>query len=169
MESNHKHKFDPEFLKNGGYVLFLDILGFANLVEKSHPEDIYSIIDSSLKAFQRWEELNRLFKTIYFSDTFIFYQSVEGYGDWAFLDVYAISGMILTTLLAREIPARGAISFGELVVRNDAQDKHQVFYGKALVEAYKAEQRDQWIGITIQPSERISLFRVRLAILLFFR
>jgi hypothetical protein len=62
-------------------------------------------------------------------DTFIFYQNPKGYGDWAFLDVYAIGGMILSALLAKGISARGAISFGELEVREDSSEKHQVYHG----------------------------------------
>jgi hypothetical protein len=48
------------------------------------------------------------------------------------------------------IPARGAISFGEFEVK--LAGRHQVYFGRALIEAYKAEQREKWIGITILPS-----------------
>lgn len=139
-------------LDQGRYLLFLDILGFSQLVETKSAEEIYAIIDNALKTFGRWEELNGLFKTIYFSDTFIFYQDPKGYGSWAFLDVYAIGGMVLSALLAESIPARGAISFGEFEVKFDTTGRHQVYFGKALIEAYKAEQREKWIGITILPS-----------------
>ena len=66
-------KTDTE-LGQGRYLLFLDILGFSELVETKSTQDIYAVIDNALKAFGRWEELNGLFKTIYFSDTFLFYQ-----------------------------------------------------------------------------------------------
>ena len=133
----------------GRYVLLLDILGFSELVESKGAEEIYGVINEALRAFGRWEELNKLFRTIYFSDTFVFYQDPKGYGDWAFLDVYAIGGMVLSALLAKGIPARGAISFGEFEVRADNSGKHQVYFGRALIEAYRAEQRENWIGITI--------------------
>lgn len=139
-------------LHQGRYLLFLDILGFSELVETKGTQEIYTVIDNALKAFGRWEELNGLFKTIYFSDTFLFYQEPKGYGNWAFLDIYAIGGMVLSALLAAGIPARGAISFGEFEVEFDSTGRHQVYFGKALIEAYKAEQREKWIGITILPS-----------------
>lgn len=139
-------------ISQGRYLLFLDILGFSELVETKGTEEIYAVIDSALKAFGRWEELNGLFKTIYFSDTFLFYQEPKGYGGWAFLDVYAIGGMVLSALLAAGIPARGAISFGEFEVQLDSTGRHSVYFGRALIEAYKAEQREKWIGITILPS-----------------
>lgn len=137
---------------SGRYLLFIDVLGFSELVQTQSAESVYVVVDEALRAFGRWEELNQQFRTLYFSDTFIFYQASEGYGDWAFLDVYAIGAMVLSALLAKGIPARGAITFGEFVVRQDSSTKHQVYFGKALIEAYRAEQRENWIGITIQPS-----------------
>ena len=139
-------------VKNGRYLLFLDILGFSELVKSKGVEEIYAIIDESLQEFDRWEHLNKLFKTIYFSDTFIFYQEPKGYGKWAFLDVYAIGAMIFSALLAKGVPVRGAISFGGFEVRSDSLSRHQVYFGEALIEAYKAEQRENWIGITILES-----------------
>lgn len=136
----------------GRYLLFLDLLGFSDLVESQGAEEIYAIINEALQAFCRWEELNKLFRTIYFSDTFLFYQEPKGYGDWAFLDVYAIGGMVLSALLAKGIPARGAISFGEFEARDDHSGKHQVYFGRALIEAYRAEQKESWIGISILKS-----------------
>jgi len=138
--------------QQGRYLLFLDILGFSELVKTKEAEEIYAIINKSLKSFKRWEELNGCFKTIYFSDTFIFYQQTNEYGSWAFLDIYAIGGMVLSALLASGIPARGAISFGEFEVNLDSAGHHQVYFGKALIEAYQAEQLEKWIGITILPS-----------------
>lgn len=137
---------------SGRYLLFLDILGFSDLVETKGAEEVYAIIEIALQSFGRWEELNQSFRTIYFSDTFVFYQYPQGYGRWAFLDVYAIGGMVLSALLAQGIPARGAIAFGQFEVRFDQTGKHQLYFGRALVEAYRAEQKEKWIGISILPS-----------------
>jgi len=136
-------------LLSGRYILFIDILGFTDLVESRGAEEVYATINKALAAFGRWEELNRSFKTIYFSDTFVFYQESKGYGGWAFLDVYAVGGMLLSALLANGIPARGAISFGEFEVLDDDSGMHQVYFGRAYIEAYRAEQRENWIGICI--------------------
>ncbi|HAX23194.1 MAG TPA: hypothetical protein DCY64_23305 [Hydrogenophaga sp.] len=139
-------------MANGRYLLFLDILGFSELVETRGHEDVYATIEKALEPFHRWERLNGQFRTIYFSDTFVYYQESKGYGDWAFLDIYAIGGMVLSALLAARIPARGAISFGEFEVKSDSSSRHQLYFGRAMVEAYRAEQREKWIGITILPS-----------------
>ncbi|HBE69148.1 MAG TPA: hypothetical protein DDW52_13440 [Planctomycetaceae bacterium] len=152
-------------LDDGRYLLFVDILGFSNMVESQSSDVVYETICKCLEPFDHWSKRNSQFKVIYFSDTFVFYQDSNGYGDWAFLDVYAIGGMILSSLLAKGIAARGAISFGEFVVRPDASRGRDLYYGNALIEAYKAEQAENWIGITILASawkpfgeDRIALF-----------
>ena len=139
-------------LSQGRYLLLLDILGFSELVRTKGREEILGTINDALEAFNRWESLNQQFKTIYFSDTFLFYQVPKGFGSWAFLDIYAIGSFILTALLAKGISARGAITFGDFEVIDGAQGNHQVYFGTALVEAHRAEQRENWIGITIEPS-----------------
>lgn len=136
----------------GRYLLFLDILGFSELVKTKGHDEVLGIVTNALEAFDRWENLNQQFRTIYFSDTFVFYQVPKGYGKWAFLDVYAIGGLILTALLAKGIAARGAITFGGFEVQDSTLGKHQVYFGPALIEAYQAEQKEGWLGITIQPS-----------------
>lgn len=132
------------------YLLFLDILGFSNLVEEKSTEEIKSVINYALEAFDYWESVNKRFSTIYFSDTFIFYQNQKGYASAYFHDVYAIGRMVLSALLAKGIPARGAIAFGEFEIDNSG--KHQVYFGRALIEACRAEKKENWIGITILKS-----------------
>jgi hypothetical protein len=138
--------------QEGRYLVFIDILGFSALVAEKSAADIFNVIDTALVPFHRWEELNQFFKTIYFSDTFLFYQEPKGYSNRAFLDAYALGAMLLSALLANGIPARGAITFGEFEVAHDSSGRHQLYFGKALIEAYKAEKEENWIGITIQPS-----------------
>jgi hypothetical protein len=91
---------------NSRYLLLIDILGFTDLVKTKGSKEVYRIVNSALEEFDRWEKLNGDFRTIYFSDTFIFYQDSKGYFRTAFLDVYAIGAMILSALLAKGIAAR---------------------------------------------------------------
>jgi hypothetical protein len=71
--------------KVGRYLLFLDLLGFSELVSKGSTEQIYSVVDEALQAFGRWEKMNSKFRVIYFSDTIIFYQESAHYGDWVLI------------------------------------------------------------------------------------
>lgn len=146
------HSSDPPVQTNGRHLLLLDILGFSHLVETQGQQEVYATIDKALAPFRRWEKLNGQFRTIYFSDTFVFYQESEGFHPSLFLDIYAIGGMVLSALLAEGIPARGAISFGEFNVTGDSSGRHQLYFGRAMIEAHRAEQREKWIGITVLPS-----------------
>jgi hypothetical protein len=138
--------------RQGRYLLILDILGFSELVMKRGRNEVLHVIDVALGVFDRWGHLNKQFKTIYFSDTFLFYQETQGYGDWAFLDIYAIAALIHTALLAKGVPTRGAISFGEFDIFDRGRSGQPVYFGRALIEAHEAEQRENWVGITILPS-----------------
>lgn len=62
----------------GRYLLLIDILGFSQLVRTKGSDEILGVINKALEAFNRWERLNGSFKTIYFSDTFLFYQEQQG-------------------------------------------------------------------------------------------
>lgn len=134
------------------YLLYVDILGFKNIVREKSPEDIYAIVDNCLEVFYRLERLNQIFSPIYFSDTIIFYQSCEEYVESAFADIYAMGGYIFTTLMASSIPIRGVISFGDFKVKNDSQNRNNIFYGNALIEAYETESKQKFLGIVLTPA-----------------
>ncbi len=142
----------PPAQADGRYLLLLDILGFSQLVETRGHQEVYATIEKALEPFRHWERLNGCFRTIYFSDTFVYYQESKGFHHSLFLDIYAIGGMVLSALLAEGIPARGAISFGEFNVNADSSSRHQLYFGRAMIEAHRAEQREKWIGITVLPS-----------------
>ncbi len=125
---------------------------YSDRVESESSDRIYKLVDEVIQDFNRWEMLNKAFRTIHFSDSFILYQEPSGYGDWAFLDAYALGGFLFCSMLAKGIPVKGAISFGDFQVNMDSSNRHQVFFGKTLIEAYKASNKENWIGITIQPS-----------------
>src|SRR5262249_55178648 len=86
-----------DVLSRGRYLLFLDILGFSELVETRGHDEVYQTIEKALAPFHRWEQLNGQFRTIYFSDTFVYYQDPQGYGAWAFMDIYAVDSRAILT------------------------------------------------------------------------
>lgn len=142
-------------IKDGRYILYLDILGFKQLVQNCGTREVYEIVDTVLAEFARRQARIHEFRTLYFSDTIIFYQEPVGWGRWAFLDIYAIAGMAWSALAAHGIPCRGAISFGDFHVELDSLRRHSIFFGRALIEAYETEsssRNSEWIGVTVCPS-----------------
>lgn len=146
---------DDVKLRAGRYLLYLDILGFKQIVQTHQPSEVYAIVDKVVAEFKHRGDLIQDFRTLYFSDTIIFYQGPVGWGSWAFADIYAIAGMAWSALAAHRIPCRGAISFGDFHVELDSNQQHSIFFGKALIEAYETEsapENSDWIGITLCPS-----------------
>ena len=142
-------------LKAGRYLLYLDILGFKHIVQTRIPREVYDIVDRVVGEFKRRGDNIQVFRTLYFSDTIIFYQEPVGWGSWAFADIYAIAGMAWSALAAHGIPCRGAIAFGDFHVEMDSNQQHSIFFGKALIEAYETESapaNSEWIGVTVCPS-----------------
>jgi len=131
------------------YLFYLDILGFKELIKEKSPDDLYNTIDKCLNIFYTWEGHNDLFSTLYFSDTIIFYQTSEELKTTAFLDIYAIAGLIYSSLLAEGIPVRGSITFGEFTVKQDSKGKNSIYFGSALIEAIDLEKKENWVGIII--------------------
>lgn len=72
--------------------------------EDRSPKDVFDVVDHVLREYARREDRIGDFRTIYFSDTIIFYQKPVGWGSWTFSDVYAIGGMIWAALAASRIP-----------------------------------------------------------------
>ncbi len=139
-------------IKQGRYLLYLDILGFREMVRSDTAKVVYETIDNLLKVSQKTASRIRDFGVLYFSDTILFYQKPKGWGRWAFSDIYALSGLIWSTLASKGIPSRGAISFGDFNVQRDSSDSHNLFWGEALIQAYDVEQAEDnrnFIGITL--------------------
>src|ERR1043165_2995712 len=142
-------------IKSGRYLLYLDILGFKQIVQTQAAPDVYKIVDRVVGEFNKRGDNIQVFRTLYFSDTIIFYQEPVGWGSWAFADIYAIAGLAWSALAAHHIPCRGAIAFGDFHVELDSNRLHSIFFGKALIEAYEAESHEDnrdWIGVTVCPS-----------------
>jgi len=145
-------------IMNGRHLLYLDILGFKELVQRQSASHVYEVLDKVLVEFTHRQKLiDHSFKTIYFSDTIIFYQATPQWGRWAFMDCYAIGAMAWSTLASHGIPSRGTIAFGEFNVKSTTGDTHEAFWGPALIDAYEMEKDElhhDWIGLTICPSAR---------------
>jgi len=134
------------------FILLLDILGFSELVKTRPAEEIFSIIELALQCAKRWSRRFPYWplRTLYFSDTFLVYYDGEvGYGQFSAL--VDVARNMLTTLLANGVPARGAITFGQFEMR-DSPEGETIFFGRALVDADRAEECENWIGVVAAPS-----------------
>jgi len=128
------------------YFLYIDILGFADLVESapSRVADLYEVI-STLNAHQ-----HQSFGTIVFSDTILIYPKFEaGMGERA--DAYFIMYLcefaqdLLYRLRNRDIYFRAVLTQGKFT--HYFLDAIPCFYGSALIDAYRSEKKIKAIGL----------------------
>jgi len=143
---------DDKILRDGQFVLFLDLLGFRDIVQTQPPWKVYKLINTALNACNAIRLLDSSLGMVHFSDSFVIYGSTAGYDDYFLKRLIVLTGSVTTGLLARNMPVRGSIAFGDLTVHKDYNGMFDVFFGKALLEALDAEKRDDWIGVTICPS-----------------
>jgi len=133
------------------YVLLIDILGFTELVNTKGADEILDIITKFLGSFEWIEKMVKVnISSIYFSDSVILWQRNPAKED--FLKFTTASVLSFSHLLAYQIPCRGTITYGPFIVKPDISNKYDIFFGRALIEAYKAQSKEKWIGVTVCPS-----------------
>jgi hypothetical protein len=128
------------------YFLYIDILGFADLVLNAPDRvaDLYEII-SSLNAHR-----HESFGTIVFSDTILVYPKFER-GGGRRADAYFIMFLcefaqdLMNRLKTKDIYFRAILTQGKFT--HYFLNSVPCFYGPALVDAYKSEKRVKAVGL----------------------
>lgn len=128
------------------WVAFFDILGFSDLVKQAEsPMDHCRIIDLYEEALSLIEEKCSFYRDnisyTWFSDSFIVFtkdDSVEGY-----ICIQQLSKQFVTRCLYKRIPLRGAITCSPFLANEDKR----IYVGKALVDAYKTAECQNWVGL----------------------
>ena len=131
------------------YLLYIDILGFSNLVdEPARVADLYEVV-ASLNVHKHPD-----FKAIVFSDTILVYNINEtaGRADPNYYVMYLceFAQDLQARLLGKDIFFRAVLVRGTF----DHYELNRIpcFYGKALVRAYQDEKRIKAIGLFIHSS-----------------
>jgi hypothetical protein len=128
------------------YLLYIDILGFSNLVrERGAVGRLYKTIDS-LNVHR-----HHAFRTIAFSDTLLVYNitNPETKDDCHYFIMYLceFAQDLFYRLVGRDIHFRGYLTLGDFIV---ADFKNlNAFYGGALIEAYEREKQIESTGLFI--------------------
>jgi hypothetical protein len=108
----------------------------------------FSAISTAIEETKRRVGAWKNVKYIWFSDTFIVYTDYAGKG--SFCAINNISRWFVYNLIIKGdgIPIRGAISCDDFYVDR----KNKLFFGEALIEAYKYGEAQDWIGFILCPS-----------------
>jgi hypothetical protein len=128
------------------WVGYFDLLGVKQLIKTENHISIFVAISSAMEKFKErvtaWENVGYA----WFSDTFIVYTDDDSAGSFRAID--NISLWFLYFLIDDDIPVRGAISCGAFY----ADRENDLFFGKALIEAYEYGEAQDWIGFLLCPS-----------------
>ena len=128
------------------WVSYFNLLGFANDVKTQNTISIFCKYERVLRE-QHWGlDWSPKLRTAWFSDAFLIYTTDES--KEAFMALEGKSRSFMEILLRVNIPLRGAMAYGELYV----DQPKNVFFGKGLLDAYRYESRQEWIGFVLCPS-----------------
>lgn len=153
-------------VKSGNYTIaFLDILGFKEMVQNisltelsvkyesvvgrvsqslNYPDN--RISDRSRSLFSNASPEEAFCDRYIFSDSIILFS--QGHGMESCLKLLTYAWRLNQLMLVSGFPLRGAITYGEVYVN----DELKIFLGNGLTSAYELEQRQQWIGVSIDES-----------------
>lgn len=131
-----------------GYAAFLDIMGFSTIVSgERHLERIDSylkILKDSLGSKDDRSQINY----VVFSDSIVVTTADDD--DASLQALLERCSSLFGGLLANEIPVRGAIGHGTYV--RETMHSGTFVAGRAIIEAYQFEGRQDWVGIMLAPS-----------------
>jgi hypothetical protein len=132
------------------FLLYIDILNFSSLVAQAgQVEALYDIINR-LNVHR-----HEVFETIIFSDTILVYnkEHPRNLHDVQYLVMYLceFAQDLFYRLIGKDLHFRAYITYGDFA-HYQMENIENVFYGDALVEAYRAEKRIQCTGLFMSKS-----------------
>jgi len=130
-----------------GYVAFLDVLGFRELVGRPDSQDrLTQYIGSVDRAIQAAGP--EVLQYVVFSDSVVINSRAGGLGQLE--AILRACSTIFRELLRSRIPVRGAIAHGSFLRSN--QPNGTFVAGRPIVQAYDYQERQNWVGIMLAPS-----------------
>jgi hypothetical protein len=131
----------------GKYLLYIDVLGFSDLVLKRRQvRELYSIINS----LHAHEHPN--FKTIAFSDTILIYNTYDPDSDqdrhYLVMFLCEFAQDLFYRLIGRDLHFRAYLAQGEF--NHERLENIEAFYGEALVRAHRRAGEIQCCGLFIE-------------------
>ncbi|WP_135079227.1 hypothetical protein [Terasakiella sp. SH-1] len=127
---------------------FIDVLGFSELVKRKDFGDLFEqyiqLIRNALNARGQTH-----MEYVVFSDSIVIVSEKTDYKS-LFLLIEAVSLFSFEALTKLGLPIKGSITSGNITYKK--QDGDVVIAGTPIVEAYKLEQSQNWVGAMISPN-----------------
>jgi hypothetical protein len=133
-------------IQKQGFVALLDILGFSERVARdAELGGLDRYISTVINETQAYPDL----RVILFSDTVLIYTLDDSPNSG--LSIIEAASRLLHSLLAKEVPLRGAIAHGAFA-RSENDLNGTVVAGRPIIEAHYYEAQLQWVGVILAPS-----------------
>jgi hypothetical protein len=129
-----------------GYLATLDVLGFAELLQRDGYADRLVSYLATIDTIVR--PANVKAEVIVFSDSVVL--TSPGDTAEAFAGIITASAAAFHAMVLSDMPVRGAVAFGQYWRQRSGGS---VFLaGRPVVEAYRLERAQKWVGIALCPS-----------------
>jgi hypothetical protein len=142
---NEYIQVDPSYQARR-WITYLDLLGFTELINTKGWIYIFSYYKQAIEYCTKEYASESTIEKAWFSDTFLLYSPDDT--ALSFTAIEATTRWFVYFLVSNGIPVRGAISCADLY----ADKENNLFFGKALLEAYHYGENQNWIGFVLTPS-----------------
>lgn len=139
-----------KIINGSRWIAYFDILGFSNMVE-SFP--VWFVLKAYQEALKESETYNLCGKFIFFSDSFIFYTKDDSQD--CLRDISTVTAMFFQNMFNKYIPLRGCLNVGQFYTN----EENGIYFGRALIEAYRLAESQNWIGFVLSKNTREKLER----------
>ena len=130
-------------MENEMYVLYADIMGFKDRVIRTEHTDLEKDFEKLLTGLEAWLKPNKKspkFKVSFFSDSILIIEENTKDG---FNRISKAAAGLMQVSLKHKFPIKGVIAKGKFTYK----EKKQLFFGRALVDAYELENEVHYYGI----------------------
>lgn len=132
------------------FVVFLDLLGFKDLVMRSSHEKIYKMltyITDKKKIVEEIKDADEIGKSdvelysVTFSDSIVIFSKNDSLAHFEVISF--VTSYFFAKLIEKSIPIKGAIAHGEISINKSSQ----IFFGQPIIDSYLLEEDLNYMGI----------------------
>jgi len=132
------------------FVVFLDLLGFKDLVMRSSHDEIYKMliyITDKRKIVEEIKDSDELEKSdvelysVTFSDSIVIFSKNDSVSHFEIIS--SVTSYFFAKLIEKSIPIKGAIAYGEISINKSSQ----IFFGQPIIDSFLLEEDLSYMGI----------------------
>lgn len=134
------------------FVVYIDIMGFKDMVTKTPHQKIYQMMKKIEKEKQNLLNINwrnrgtDLVDSTTYSDSIMLYSKTGSYS--SLRSLLATTAALLNTLFIENIPFTGAMAFGKMTLDPD----NSIYFGQPLIDAYLLQEEIHFYGVVLHSS-----------------